>query len=93
MQRASELGVEHVLFDAKALGHDACDAQMCTLLSGRAIDLIILAGPVIATRPVPVHPNDTVATLRERVQAVERDLLTTSIASLLPRVRLPWRGP
>ena len=40
-------------------------------------------GPVIAERPVPVHPDDTAATLQERVQAVERDLLVSTLASLI----------
>ena len=39
-------------------------------------------GPVIAERPVPVLPNDDVATLRERVQAVERALLVSAISDL-----------
>ncbi len=40
-------------------------------------------GPVIAERPVPVHPEDTAATLQERVQAVERDLLVSTLAALI----------
>jgi phosphoribosylglycinamide formyltransferase 1 len=39
-------------------------------------------GPVIAERPVPVLPGDDVATLRERVQAVERALLVSAISDL-----------
>jgi len=38
---------------------------------------------VIAERPVPVHPDDTVATLQERVQAAERDLLVSTLAALI----------
>ena len=38
------------------------------------------SGPVIAERPVPVLPSDDVGTLRERVQAVERELLVSTIA-------------
>jgi phosphoribosylglycinamide formyltransferase 1 len=38
------------------------------------------SGPVIAERPVPVLPNDDVDMLRERVQAVERELLVSTIA-------------
>ena len=38
------------------------------------------SGPVLAERPVPVLPDDDVGTLRERVQAVERELLVTTIA-------------
>ena len=40
-------------------------------------------GPVIAERPVPVHPDDTAATLQERVQAAERDLLVSTLAALI----------
>jgi phosphoribosylglycinamide formyltransferase-1 len=40
------------------------------------------SGPVIAERPVPVLPSDDVATLRERVQAVERALLVATIANI-----------
>ena len=40
------------------------------------------SGPVIAERPVPVLPGDDVATLRERVQAVERSLLVSMISDL-----------
>ncbi|MEA2472901.1 MAG: phosphoribosylglycinamide formyltransferase 1 [Thermoleophilaceae bacterium] len=40
------------------------------------------SGPVIAERPVPVLPGDDVATLRARVQAVERALLVSTISDL-----------
>src|SRR3954454_3925513 len=40
------------------------------------------SGSVIAERPVPIRPDDDVATLRERVQAVERALLISTIADL-----------
>ena len=40
------------------------------------------SGAVIAERPVPVLPGDDVATLRERVQAVERALLVSTISDL-----------
>jgi phosphoribosylglycinamide formyltransferase-1 len=43
------------------------------------------SGPVIAERPVSVLPGDDVATLRERVQAVERALLVSTIADLAER--------
>jgi len=38
------------------------------------------SGPVLAERRVPVLPGDDVGTLRERVQAVERELLVSTIA-------------
>jgi phosphoribosylglycinamide formyltransferase-1 len=40
------------------------------------------SGPVIAERPVPVLPSDDVATLRERVRAVERALLVSTISDI-----------
>ena len=43
------------------------------------------SGPVIAERPVPVLAGDDVATLRERVQAVERALLVATISDLADR--------
>jgi phosphoribosylglycinamide formyltransferase-1 len=36
-------------------------------------------GPIIAQQAVPVEDDDTVETLRERVQAVERDLYARSV--------------
>src|SRR3954469_23753866 len=48
------------------------------------------SGPVIAERPVPVLPSDDVATLRERVQAVERALLVATISDIADgRVAIP----
>jgi phosphoribosylglycinamide formyltransferase-1 len=40
-------------------------------------------GPVIAERPVAVHPDDTAATLQARVQAAERDLLVSTLVALI----------
>jgi folate-dependent phosphoribosylglycinamide formyltransferase PurN len=36
-------------------------------------------GQVIAERPVPVHPDDDVTSLRDRVQRIERDLLIETV--------------
>ena len=47
------------------------------------IDADYDTGPVIAERPVPVHPGDTAATLQARVQAAERDLLVPTLAALV----------
>jgi phosphoribosylglycinamide formyltransferase 1 len=47
------------------------------------IDANYDTGPVIAEQPVPVHPDDTADTLRDRVQAVERELLTTALTALI----------
>ena len=48
------------------------------------------SGPVIAERPVPVLPDDDVCTLRERVQAVERELLVTTIRAVTGSQVPPW---
>jgi phosphoribosylglycinamide formyltransferase-1 len=53
------------------------------------IDADYDTGPVIAQRPVPVHPDDTAATLQERVQAAERDLLVSTLVAL---IKGPGRG-
>ncbi len=45
------------------------------------------SGPVIATQPVAVIPGDSVASLRERVQAAERELLITTLNRLADRHR------
>jgi phosphoribosylglycinamide formyltransferase-1 len=47
------------------------------------------SGPVIAERAVPVLPDDDVGTLRERVQAAERELLVSTIAEFDELVRRP----
>ena len=47
------------------------------------VDEGIDTGPVICAEPVPVLPDDTVATLRARVQAVERRLLPKIVRELV----------
>ncbi len=47
------------------------------------VDEGIDTGPVIAAERVPVHPDDTVETLRVRVQAVEHRLLPTVVRNLI----------
>jgi phosphoribosylglycinamide formyltransferase 1 len=49
------------------------------------VDEGIDSGPVIAAEPVPVRPDDTVDTLRERVQAVEHELLPKVVRELCER--------
>ncbi len=49
------------------------------------VDEGIDTGPVIAAEPVPVHPNDTVESLRKRVQAVEHRLLPRVARELCAR--------
>jgi phosphoribosylglycinamide formyltransferase-1 len=49
------------------------------------VDEGIDTGPVIAAEPVPVHPDDTVDTLRARVQQVEHRLLPEVVKDLCAR--------
>jgi phosphoribosylglycinamide formyltransferase 1 len=49
------------------------------------IDEGIDTGPVIASERVPVHPDDTVDTLRARVQAAEHRLLPRVVRQLCGR--------
>jgi len=49
------------------------------------VDEGVDTGPVIATERVPVLPDDTVETLKPRVQAVERRLLTRVVRELCGR--------
>ena len=41
------------------------------------------SGPVIASVEVPIHPSDTVATLRARIQQAEHELIVTAVAEAL----------
>jgi phosphoribosylglycinamide formyltransferase-1 len=47
------------------------------------VDEGIDTGPIITAEKVPVHPDDTVETLRERVQAVEHRLLPQVVRELI----------
>jgi phosphoribosylglycinamide formyltransferase 1 len=47
------------------------------------VDAGVDTGPVIAAEPVPVHDDDTVETLRARVQAVEHRLLPSTVRDLI----------
>jgi phosphoribosylglycinamide formyltransferase-1 len=47
------------------------------------VDEGVDTGPVIAAEPVPVHENDTVDSLRARVQAVEHRLLPKAVRELI----------
>jgi phosphoribosylglycinamide formyltransferase-1 len=49
------------------------------------VDEGIDTGPVIAAERVPVHSDDTVETLRKRVQAVEHELLPKVVRELCAR--------
>ncbi len=47
------------------------------------VDAGVDTGPVIAAEPVPVREDDTVDTLRARVQAVEHRLLPKTVRTLI----------
>ncbi len=49
------------------------------------VDEGVDTGPVIARREVPVRPGDTEASLRARIQAVERPLFVQTIRTLCAR--------
>ncbi len=47
------------------------------------VDEGVDTGPVIVAEPVPVREDDTVETLRARVQAVEHRLLPKAVRELI----------
>jgi len=69
----------HPIEDALAAGVDATAATV------HYVDEGIDTGPVIAAEQVPVLPDDTVETLRKRVQAVEHRLLPKVVGELCAR--------
>lgn len=54
---------------------------MVHLVPDGAVD----AGPVIASEPVPIYPDDTLGSLTERVHSVEHRLLVHALSELLAR--------
>jgi phosphoribosylglycinamide formyltransferase 1 len=69
----------HPIEDVLAAGVDE------TAVTVHYVDEGIDTGPVIAAEPVPVHADDTVETLRKRVQAVEHRLLPKVVRELCAR--------
>jgi phosphoribosylglycinamide formyltransferase-1 len=69
----------HPIEDVLAAGVDETAATI------HYVDEGVDTGPVIATERVPVRPEDTVDTLRERVQAVEHRLLPEVVRELCER--------
>jgi phosphoribosylglycinamide formyltransferase 1 len=69
----------HPIEDVLAAGVDETAATI------HYVDEGIDTGPVIAAERVPVRPEDTVDTLRERVQAVEHRLLPKVVRELCER--------
>jgi phosphoribosylglycinamide formyltransferase-1 len=65
---------------------DVLAAGVCeTAATVHYVDEGIDSGPVIASERVPVYPEDTVETLRPRVQAVEHRLLPKIVRELCAR--------
>jgi phosphoribosylglycinamide formyltransferase-1 len=69
----------HPLADLLAAGASAAAATV------HYVDDGVDTGPVIASEPVPVRSDDTVGTLRARVQAVEHRLLPEVVRELCAR--------
>jgi phosphoribosylglycinamide formyltransferase 1 len=69
----------HPIEDVLAAGVDETAATV------HYVDEGIDTGPVIAAEPVPVLPDDTVETLRRRVQEVEHRLLPEVVRELCAR--------
>ena len=69
----------HPIEDVLAAGVDESAATV------HYVDEGIDTGPVIAAEPVPVLPDDTVDTLRKRVQAAEHRLLPEVVRELCAR--------
>jgi phosphoribosylglycinamide formyltransferase 1 len=69
----------HPIEDVLAAGVDETAATV------HYVDEGIDTGPVIAAERVPVHADDTVETLRQRVQAVEHRLLPKVVRELCAR--------
>ena len=56
--------------------------------SGATVHLVdegVDSGPILAQERVPVLPDDTPATLHERIKAVEHDLLPRVVGELCAR--------
>jgi phosphoribosylglycinamide formyltransferase-1 len=66
----------HAVRDALAAGVTTTGATV------HLVDAGVDTGPVLAQRPVPVHPGDDEPRLHERIKAVERELLVTTVAAL-----------
>ncbi|MHB1710209.1 MAG: phosphoribosylglycinamide formyltransferase [Acidimicrobiales bacterium] len=63
------------------VGESGCTVHVATL------DMD--AGPILAQRTVPVFPDDTEATLHERIKAVERTLYPDTIRAFIDKLAVP----
>lgn len=66
----------HAVRDALAAGMTTTGATV------HQVDAGLDTGPVIAQTPVPILPGDDEARLHERIKAVERDLLVSTVTAL-----------
>jgi formyltetrahydrofolate-dependent phosphoribosylglycinamide formyltransferase len=66
-------------YDEARSGRRAVTGVMVHLVPDEGVD----DGPVLATATVPIHPNDTLAALEERVHAAEHALLVTTIGRVV----------
>ncbi len=66
----------HAVRDALAAGVATTGATV------PVVDAGLDTGPVLAQRPVPVHPGDDEPRLHERIKDVERELLVQTVATL-----------
>jgi phosphoribosylglycinamide formyltransferase-1 len=69
--------IERAFDDARAGGRDHTGV-MVHLVPDEGVD----DGPVLATAHVPIHPDDTLEALTERVHATEHRLLVTALRDL-----------
>lgn len=67
----------HAVRDALAAGATTTGATV------HLVDAGVDTGPVLAQRPVPVHPGDDEARLHERIKTAERALLVQTVADLV----------
>jgi phosphoribosylglycinamide formyltransferase-1 len=66
----------HAVRDALAAGADATGASVIVVDTG------VDSGPIVAQRRVPILPQDTEATLHDRIKLVERELLAQSLRGI-----------
>ncbi|RME70087.1 MAG: phosphoribosylglycinamide formyltransferase, partial [Chloroflexi bacterium] len=74
-------GVEAIAraFEAYHQGQIDHTGVMVHLVPDEGVD----SGPVLATRQVPIYPNDTLDSLTTRVHQVEHDLLVATVRGLI----------
>jgi phosphoribosylglycinamide formyltransferase-1 len=68
-----------------AIGQALCAGVRVTGVTVHLVDEGIDTGPPIAQARVPIYPDDTAATLAERIHAVEHQLYPAVLAGLIER--------